>query len=197
VTRQQTKFNEEANEVYALPNGEPAAEALPTGRQRKSYFQKAPEKPSTPKQGKAPRRQTLGAGRSLSARGACRSNIQESPASSQAPMTARDKGYSSLTQGFIEPEPTSSEVCKDLDSFEAGYEPVARLGNFFSAPKKPRASPSQATVPAPSAVDNTSSGSSDQAMQATGLSSTGDQGLGLTMPAATDGNAAFGHAEAS
>lgn len=189
-------FNEEANEVREM-SGEPDAEALPTGRQtsRKSTFQKVIEKPpvAKPKSKSRPRRNSAArkAGLSLSARGPSPGSQGSPSASQQMAHTARDTGYSSITQGFIEPEPSAASVCKDLDAFEAVYEPVARLGNFFCAPHVPRATPS-AAVPA-SSMDDLADASANQPLQTTGLTSTGDvqDGFGVTITREVDDQAQF------
>lgn len=172
-------INEGANQVKELPDQQADSEALPTGRSsRKSWFQKVPEKPPiADKSGKArPLRNSAyrKAGAPLSARGPSPSSVRSgegSPSAAQMPLTARDLGYSSLTQGFIEPQPSSAEVCKDLDAFEAVYEPVARLGNFFSAPHVPRV-PQVPTSEAPAA--EAEDPPTDQPLQATGMTFTGE-----------------------
>merc|ERR1712193_32666 len=142
--------NEEANQVQELPSREAEAETVPK-REGKSFFQKVPEKPPVAdKSAKArPRRNNVcrNAGASLSARGP--SPGTPSSAQTQMPLSARDLGYSSMTQGFVEPEPSAKDVCKDLDAFEVVCKPVARLGNFFSAPHVPR-TPQPAAAPASS-----------------------------------------------
>jgi hypothetical protein len=181
-----TRVCEEANEVREL---EPDVEALPTGR-RKSYFQPTIAKPPVPDKSvkQRPRRNSVcrNAGVSLSARGPSPAS-QGSPTSSQMALTARgtDQGYSSMTQGFCEPDPSSAAICSDLDAFEAVYEPVARLGNFFSAPHVPRTKASAAAVP---------EDEPDQPLQATGLMSE-DQEAVMTPEA--DEQAQFAHAEAA
>jgi hypothetical protein len=192
-------INEEANQIHQFAaSAEADAEALPTGRgQRKSYFQKAPEKPPVAdKSAKTrPRRNSAcrKAGASLSARGPSSSGFGSPDV--QTPMSARggDRGYSSITQGFIEPEPNASAVCKDLDAFEAVYEPVARLGNFFSAPHVPRPSASATAPPDTSAAPPETSEAppaasedppAEPALQATGLTATGETQLTMTPKAA-------------